>query len=340
MSDIAFEMHAARKGRAEVLQPREVRLTPPGSGEVRVSIEAVGVAYADVVMRQGLYSLQPVPVTPGYDFVGRITQLGPKVEGFVVGQRVAAVTIAGSYATQRNVGARWLVPAPENADAASLVAATLNGLTAWQMLHRIVTPEVGEWLLVHGAAGAVGSLLLDLGRLAGAKLIGTASASKLSVVSHRGATPIDHGASGLLNKVKEISGGGVIAAFDHVGGNHLRKVSMPSLLKGGIAVLYGGYNATRDGRLNPLAVADLILNTRLSSYRLFDRGQGVVGYSSPIWRDQRPAAYRRDLAQVLQCVGSGALSPLVGARLALKDAAEAHRLLENRAVSGKIVLMP
>ena len=298
------------------------------------------MAYADVVMRQGLYSLQPVPVTPGYDFVGRITQLGPKVDGFNIGQRVAAVTIAGSYATQRNVDVRWLVPAPDNADAAALVAAALNGLTAWQMLHRIVTPEPGEWLLVHGAAGAVGSLLLDLGRLAGSHLIGTASRGKLGVVSNRGATAIDHGEGKLVAKVKEISNGGVIAAFDHVGGNHLRKVSMPALLKGGIAVLYGGYNATRDGKLNPLAAADLMLNTRLSSYTLFDRGQGVIGYSSPIWRDRRPGAYRRDLGQVLEHVGSGALSPLVGARFALKDAAEAHRTLENRAVSGKIVLIP
>lgn len=340
MSDIAFEMHVARKGKAEALQPREIRLPPPGPGEARVSIEAAGVAYADTVMRQGLYTLQPLPVTPGYDLIGRITALGSEVTGLSIGQRVAAVTVAGSYATQRNVDASWLVPAPENADAATLAAAVLNGLTAWQMMHRIAVPEPGEWLLVHGAAGAVGSLLLDLAKLAGVRAIGTASKGKLAVVTSRGAEALDHTEGDIVRKVKDLSTGGVIAAFDHIGGGHLRKITMPSLLPGGIGILYGGYNATRDGKLNPLAVADLVLNTRLSSYALFDQGQGVVGYSSPIWRDRRPAAYRRDLEQVLQLVGSGTLKPLLGATYKLKDASAAHRALETRSVSGKIVLLP
>jgi NADPH:quinone reductase-like Zn-dependent oxidoreductase len=338
MSDIAFEMHVPRKGPAHVFEPREQKLPAPGAGEARVAIEAAGVAYADIVMRRGLYARRPLPATPGYDFVGRILALGPGVEGFSVGQRVAAVTVHGSYATERNVDARWLVPAPENAEAGALVAAVLNGLTAWQMLHRLAVPEPGEWLLVHGAAGAVGSMLLDLARLAGARAIGTASSTKLAVVAARGAEPLDHGSGDIAAKARAISGG-VVAAFDHVGGNHLRKVSLPSLRPGGVAILYGGYNATRDGKLNPLAAADLLLNTRLSSYALMDASQGVIGYLSPVWRDQRPAAYRRDLEQVLRLVGDGSLSPLVGARFPLRDVAAAHRALETRSVSGKIVLM-
>ncbi len=338
MSDIAIEMHVPHKGKADVFEAREQRLSAPGPGEARVAIEAAGVAYADIVMRRNLYARQRLPATPGYDFVGRITALGPGAEGFSVGQRVAAVTLSGSYASQRNVDLRWLVPVPETADAVSLVAAVLNGLTAWQMLHRIAVPEPGEWLLVHGAAGAVGSLLLDLARLAGARAIGTASRGKLATVAARGAEALDHGAGEIARKAKEISGGGVVAAFDHVGGGHLRKVSLPSLLPGGVGILYGGYNATRDGKLNLLAAVDFILNTRLSSYALMDRSLGVVGYQSPEWRDRRPAAYRRDLAQVLRLVGDGILKPLVGATFPLREVAQAHRALETRAVSGKIVL--
>lgn len=340
MNDIAIEMHVPRKGSADVFEARERTLVPPGPGEARVAIEAAGVAYADIVLRRGLYTRQPLPATPGYDFVGRITALGPGTEGFSVGQRVAAVTISGSYATQRNVDVRWLVPAPERADATTLVAAVLNGLTAWQMLHRIAVPEPGEWLLVHGAAGGVGSVLLDLARLAGMRAIGTASPGKLAVVAARGAEPLDHRAGDVARKAKAISEGGVMAAFDHVGGSHLRKVSIPSLRPGGVAVLYGGYNATRNGRLNVLAAADLLLNTRLSSYVLMDRSQGVVGYLSPVWRDQRPAAYRGDLERVLWLVEEGSLSPLVGSVFPLHDVASAHRALETRAVSGKIVLIP
>lgn len=339
MTDTAFEMHVPRKGNVDVFQARELTLPPPGPGEARVAIEAAGVAYADIVMRRGLYGLRPLPATPGYDLVGRITALGPGVEGLAIGQRVAAVTVDGSYATQRNVDARWLVAAPERADAASLAAAVLNGLTAWQMLHRIAVPEPGDWLLVHGAAGAVGSLLLDLARLAGARAIGTASSAKLGVVTARGAEALDHAAGDVARKARELSGGGVVAAFDHVGGSHLRKVSIPALQKPGVAVLYGGYNATRDGKLNLLAAADLMLNTKLSSYALMDRSQGVVGYLSSAWRDRRPAAYRRDLTCVLRLVGAGELSPLVGATFRLHDVAAAHRALETRSVSGKIVLV-
>ena len=338
MDDIAIEMHVPRKGDADAFVVKEQKLAPPGASQVRVAIEAAGVAYADIVVRRGLYSRQALPATPGYDFVGRITALGPDVQGFYVGQRVAAVTISGSYATQRNVDARWLVPAPPHASAVELAAAVLNGLTAWQMFHRLAVPEAAEWVLVHGAAGAVGSLLLDLARLAGVRAIGTASRGKLAVVSARGAEALNHETEDIVRRTRAISGGGAVAAFDHVGGNHLRKISLPALLPGGVGVLYGGYNVTRDGKLNLLSAADLFLNTRLSSYALMDRSQGVVGYLSPVWRDTRPSAYRRDLAHVLQLVGDGTLAPLVGAVFPLRDVARAHKALEARSVSGKIVL--
>lgn len=122
MTVTAFEMHMARTGGVEVLKGREVSLPPPGPGQARVAIEAAGVAFADVVMRTGLYPGVKAPVTPGYDFVGRIEALGPEVVGFEIGQRVAALTVTGSYATRRNVEARFLVAAPEDAPAEALVA--------------------------------------------------------------------------------------------------------------------------------------------------------------------------------------------------------------------------
>lgn len=339
MTDHALEMHLPRKGPSDVLERRERELARPAAGEVRVVIEAAGVAYADIVMRQGLYSGFKPPVTPGYDFVGRIEAIGEGVEDFKTGQRVAGMTIAGSYASRRNVEARWLVPAPEGADAVKLAAAVLNGLTAWQLFHRAVRVERDEWVLVHGAAGGVGSLLLDLARLAGVKTIGTASAYKMSVVADRGGVPIDYNVDDVVARVRGISREGVSAAFDHVGGKHFKRVSMPCLRQGGTGVLYGGYNATRGGKVNPLALLDLVLNGSFSSLGLFTKGQGVVGYSAPVWRDARPDVYRRDLSKVLQLVADGTLSPLVAKTYALEEAAQAHRDLETRAVSGKIVLV-
>ena len=338
MIDDALEMHVPRKGPATVFQAVERRLPPPAPGEVRVAIEAAGVAYADVMMRQGMYSGQSLPVTPGYDFVGRIEAIGPDVTGIAPGERVAAVTVSGSYATRRNVRADWLARAPENVDAATIVAAILNGVTAWQMFHRIASPAPGEWVLVHGAAGGVGSLLLDLARLAGVRAIGTASGQKADVIRARGGEPIDYHAEDVVARARSLSQGGVVAAFDHLGGKHFKKISMAALRPGGTGVQYGAYDMTAGGKVNPLAIADLLLNAGFSTLALFGKGQGVATYSSQVWRDARPAAYRQDLEAVLKLVGDGALSPLIGATFPLRDAAKAHQSLEARSVAGKIVL--
>ena len=340
MSDIAQEMHMARTGPAKVLKMREVTLAPPSAGEVRVAIEAAGIAFADIVMRQGMYPGVKAPVTPGYDLIGRVEALGPGVEGLAVGDRVAGLTVTGSYASRRNVDARWLASAPEGVDAASLVAGVLNGLTAWQMFNRIAVAQPGEWVLVHGAAGGVGTLLLDLARLAGVRAIGTASAGKRSVVEARGGVHLDYRAGDVAVAAKEISSGGVAAAYDHIGGKHLKAESIAALRSGGTAVLYGGYDATRGGKLRLGAVADMVLNNSLSALTLFGASQGVVGYNVTSWRDARPAAFRHDLKVVMDLIGSGSLTPLVARVLPLTEAAEGQRLLEGAALAGKIVLQP
>ena len=336
----ALEMHALTAGDAGVLTPRQVRLQPPGPSQVRVKIEATGVAFADVVMRRGLYSSAKPPVTPGYDFVGRVEEVGPQVSEFRTGQRVAGVTVSGSYADRRNVEARWLVPAPENADAATLAAAVLNGVTAWQMLYRVARPDAGEWILIHGAAGGVGSLLLDFARHAGLRAIGAASRGKQDTVRSRGGVAVDYQAEDVTARARTISGGGVAAAFDHIGGRHFRRISMPSLKPTGIGVLYGGYDATRGGKVHPLAIADMILNNRVSAFSLFGKSQSVASYSIPAWRQERAQAYRDDLETVLRLVAEGTITPLIGEIMPLRDAAKAHRAIESRSVSGKIVLIP
>jgi NADPH:quinone reductase-like Zn-dependent oxidoreductase len=181
--------------------------------------------------------------------------------------------------------------------------------------------------------------MLDLARLAGVKVIGTASASKAEAVTSRGAIHVDYEKENVVERVRSISDGGVVAAFDHIGGKHLQKTSMPALRPGGLSVVYGFYNATRDGKTHPRAMLDLLFNSRLSSSRLFLRSQGYIGYILTPWGENRSTAYKRDLEKVLSLVGDGKLSPLIGATFPLKEAAKAHRLLESHSVSGKIVLV-
>ncbi|MCY1648092.1 medium chain dehydrogenase/reductase family protein [Caulobacter sp. SL161] len=340
MSVTAFEMHMARTGGVEVLKGREIALPPPGPGEARVAIEAAGVAFADIVMRTGLYPGVKAPVTPGYDFVGRIEALGPDVQGFTVGQRVAALTVTGSYASRRNIEARYLVAAPEGAPAEALVAGVLNGLTAWQMFHRVAPATPGEWVLVHGAAGGVGGLLLELARLSGVRAIGTASAGKKAEVEAKGGIHIDYRAEAVAERALAISGGGVVAAFDHVGGPHLKAASMAALRDGGTAVLYGGYDATKGGKARLGAMIKMLAADRLSALSLFRRSRGVVGYNVTSWRDARPEPYRQDLARVLLLIAEGAIQPKIAKVLPLSEAGEAQALLQSAKLAGKIVLKP
>lgn len=340
MSVTAFEMHMARTGGVEVLRGREIALSPPAHGEVRVAIEAAGVAFADVVMRTGLYPGVKAPVTPGYDFVGRIEALGDGVEGFQVGQRVAALTVTGSYASRRNVEARYLVAAPEAAPAEALVAGVLNGLTAWQMFHRVASAAPGEWVLVHGAAGGVGGLLLELAQRAGVRAIGTASAGKKAEVEAKGGVHVDYSAEAVAERALTLSGGGVVAAYDHVGGPHLKSASMAALRDGGMAVLYGGYDATKGGKARPGAMAKMLLADRLSALKLFGASRGVVGYNVTSWRNARPEPYRQDLARVLSLIAEGAIQPKIAKVLPLSEAGEAQALLQSAKLAGKIVLKP
>jgi NADPH:quinone reductase-like Zn-dependent oxidoreductase len=324
--------------RAGALALQDSPLPPPGPMEAQVRIEASGVAYADLVMRTGMYPGVRAPVVPGYDFVGVVEALGEGADAFAkVGDRVVAVTVTGSYAWARNVDARWLAKAPAGLHAPQIVAATMNGLTAWQMFHRLAQPAPGESVLIHGAAGGVGSLLLDLARAAGAKAIGTASKAKHGFVEAKGGAPIDYRSEDFVARARALSGGGVAAGFDHLGGSHFAR-TMKALRPGGVGVVYGAYDATKGGKAKPLAMLDLLIGSSLNTLSLFSVSKGAVGYNVQTGRDSRPAAYRADLAALMAALEAGVLQPEVAAVLPLAKAAEAHRMLESASVVGKIVL--
>lgn len=146
-----------KSGGTEVIDLIEEKLPEPEPNEVLVRVEAIGVAFADLVMRNGLYHKQPsFPMTPGYDVCGRVEAVGEKAaEHFSKGQRVAGLTVFGSYADFTCVDHSHLVAVPEDLDAAQVTALCLNYVTAWQMLHRYAAVEKGDTILVHAAGGGV-----------------------------------------------------------------------------------------------------------------------------------------------------------------------------------------
>src|SRR5919112_674183 len=228
-----------KKGGPEVLEVVEREVPEPGPGEARVKVLATGVAFADVMMRHGLYPGVPeFPFTPGYDLVGEVEDLGPGVSAVAVGQRVAALTQIGAHAQYVSLPAEELVRVPADVDAAEAASLPLNYVTAHQMLFRVARVRPGERILVHGAAGGVGTALLQLGGLQGLEMYGTASAGKHDLVSGLGATPIDYKAEDFVERVRALTGDGMDAVFDHIGGVHVAR-SFATLHRGPRLLPYG-----------------------------------------------------------------------------------------------------
>src|SRR5690242_17597718 len=155
----------------------------PGPGEVRVKVLAAGVSFTDALLRAGTYLGVPKPpFTPGYELVGVVDQLGEGCAQLRVGSRVAALTVWGAYAGRVCVPEANAVEVPDDVDTAELVGLVLTYMTAYQLLHRMARVQAGESVLVHGAAGRVGTAVLELGAVAGARLFGTAAARDLPTV--------------------------------------------------------------------------------------------------------------------------------------------------------------
>ncbi len=328
-------------GGPEVLELIEEELPTPQAGEARVKILAAGVAYADVGVRLGTYPVpesSPRPVSPGYDIVGVVDALDTGVSGVSVGQPVAALTIVGGYAKYLCLPASELVPVPEGLDPAQAVSLVLNYATAYQMLHRVATVQAGDWILVHGAAGGVGTALLELGKLAGLQMLGTASAGKQDLVAQLGAVAINYQAEDFVARVRQETGEGVASAYDPIGAENYAR-SYQALRPGGILVTYGSYAANQGGRSRPeMAAATRAMRDRLSEQN--EAGKRVEGYFIARLKAVHPNWFRADLQALLDLLAQDKLHPLVAERLPLSEARRAHELMDHAGARGKIVLIP
>lgn len=327
----------SRYGGSDTMHWVEAAILPPKADEVVLRVEAAGVAFADVLMRRGLYPAAPQPpFSPGYDVVGIVEAVGERVTTLNVGDRVAALTQYGGYSQYVRLAAWRCVPVPEGVDPAEAVALVLNYITAHQMLHRVVGVEAGESILIHGAAGGVGTALLQLGQLAGLELYGTASRAKHDIVRQYGGVPIDYRRDDFIDRTITVSGDGVDAVFDPIGGNHWVR-SYQVLHVGGTLVMYGASAALQNGERNPASLLPGVI--KLGMYLFVPDGRRTVGYFIATATMRNRQAYRDDLAYLLQLLKNEKIRPHIGERMALHEAARAHDLLENAQVMGKIVLM-
>jgi NADPH:quinone reductase-like Zn-dependent oxidoreductase len=334
-------------GGPDALHVVEGECPEPKDGEVRVRVLAAGVALPDIMAREGVHPETPrLPFTPGWDLVGVVDKIGDGVTGIETEQIVAAMPIHGAYAEFVCLPYRELVPVPSGLDAAEAVSLVLNYITAYQMMHRSAKVKAGQRVLIHGASGGVGTALLQLGQLAELEMYGTCSLRGVQTVLDLGGIPIDYKQQDFVNEIHRLTTEGVDVVFDPIGGKHMwhsRKV----LRSGGKVVAYGyttslrgeGLASGRPGRRNRLHGIP-IYAVYIAGGLILPGWKRIVPYSIQTLMRLKPAMFQKDLITLFDLLQQKKIKPLIAQRFPLYKAKEAHELLGNGGVTGKIVLVP
>jgi NADPH:quinone reductase len=320
----AVRMHGF--GGPDVLSLDDVDVPEPGAGELLVEVAAVAVTYGDVMKRSGAFGHElPLPAGLGLEIAGTVAAMGPDVAGPSVGMPVLAWVESG-YAEYAVAPAAAVVPLPDGVDLRSAAVLAVKGITAYQTLRSTGGLQPGGSVLVHAAAGGVGSLAIQLARLLGAEIvIGTASSpAKLDYVRELGTIAIDYTVDEWPEQVLKANGGhGVDLVLDSVGGTIARQ-SFDCLAPFGRMVSFGAAGGS------PVEV---------NAMSLMAQNQSVAGYSlrGPLLR---PEPVTTDIRVLLDHLAAGRLDATIGAALPLAQAAEAHRAISERRTVGSTLLLP
>jgi NADPH2:quinone reductase len=313
-------------GGPEVLKYEEVPLPEPGAGEARVKLEAIGLNFIDTYQRSGIYPLQ-VPFSPGMEGAGVVDAIGENVTEFKKGARVVYAMVPGSYADYVVVPSSRLVQLPQNLDTRSAAAVMLQGMTAHFLTQTTFPLKKGVTALVHAAAGGVGQLLIQIAKRSGATVFGTVSTDeKARLAKDAGADEvIFYTKADFLAEVKRLTDGkGVDVVYDSVGQSTFDK-SLDCLRPRGYLVLFG----QSSGPVPPFNIATLGAKGSLFVTRPSLAHHGV----------QREELLQRS-GDLFKWLAAGELKLRIDKTFPLSEAAEAHRQLEGRKTSGKVLLIP
>jgi NADPH2:quinone reductase len=315
-----------KTGGPEVLEVREMATPVAGPGQALVKIEASGVNFIDVYQREGRYKV-PLPFVPGQEAAGVIAALGPEVSGFKVGDRVAWCHVMGAYAEYAAVPATMLIAVPEGVTVQQAAASMLQGMTAHYLSHSTYAIQKGDAVLIHAGAGGVGLLLIQMAKRLGARVLTTVSTeAKAELARAAGADEVIlYTSEDFAARTRELTNGaGVPVVYDSVGKTTFDG-SLACLRPRGLMALYGGSS----GAVPPF---DLI---QLSA-------KGSLYVTRPMLKDyiHGRAELERRAGEVLGWVGDGSLKLRIEHTYPLAEAAQAHRDLEGRKTTGKVLLIP
>ena len=318
-------------GGPEVLRLVDVETPQPDEGQVLIKVAAAGVNFGETQQRQGTYPISlPLPIILGSEAAGTVAALGSGVSSPAVGSRVAVMlSAAGGYAEYVVADANTVIPLPDALDFPHATALLSQGLTAYYLLHFAATPKPGDSVLVHAGAGGVGSIAVQLAKIMGAgTVIGTAgSASKLELVKELGAdVAIDYTGPNWVKAVKESTGGkGPDIILESVGGE-IGEKSFQCLAPFGRIVVYGALSS-QPAQFTPQQIMQLVF-----------ANQAIVGFAMPKLIAAKPELAGKAIQEMLGYVASGQLKIIAHHTFPLAEAAAAHRAIEERKTTGKVVL--
>ena len=345
-------MHAMvvrRYGPPEVLEWREVPDPNPGAGQVVIRVKAVGINFADILARLGVYSGTPKPpFVPGLELAGEIEEVGGRTEdvgtastpALKAGSRVAALTRFNAYAERVVVDSSQAFPIPDAMSFEEAAAIPVNYLTAWQSMFEMGNLRAGDRILITSAAGGVGVAAVQLARARGLITFGTAGPAKQDFLQQIGVDhPIDYTRENFLDVVRRVVPEGIEMAFDAVGGKSYAQ-SYKCLGPMGRLVVYGFSTVVGPkGKLSYLHAAKEMLQTpRFKPLELIDRNIAVIGVHMGKL-GKKSGIMKGQLEEIFRMYHTGQVKPVIGKSFALAEAAAAHRYIHERKNVGKVVLM-
>jgi NADPH:quinone reductase-like Zn-dependent oxidoreductase len=332
-----------KHGRPEVLAVRETPDPTPAPGEVRVRVKAAGLNFAEVTARKGLYPDAPKPpCVVGYEGAGVVDALGEGVTNLKVGTRVMFLSRFGGQSDTVCVSAVATIPIPDALGFIEAAAIPVNYLTAYQMLHRVGRVRAGDHVLVHMAAGGVGTAVLQMCRaIGGITTYGTCSASKHEFAKSQGCDHcIDYRTSDYVAEIKRLTADqGVNYVLDALGPRDWKK-GYSLLRSGGMLITFGVANVSTGPSRNLFkVVAELMRTPRYTPLGLMDTNRGIAGVNmGHMWHEAE--SQRAAMIELTRMWEKKQIKPHVHAALPFEKAAEAHELLEQGKNVGKVVLTP
>ena len=341
MNKKAKAWYLVKNGSADqAFELRDVTVSSPSKGQLRIKVVAIGINYADIMSRHGDRAAPPLPFIPGYDVAGYVDEIGEGVEGFSIGDRVVAMVLFGGYAQYVVTDVKAVAKLDDHTEFANASALAIQGMTAYYAAYHCQNLLPGEKVLIHAAAGGVGTALTQLCKEKGCFVIGLVSNDEKAEYFRKqgGDLAINHKKEDFIQVLESKFGKHKIdVVFDNVGGKSIQKAKS-LLADAGRIVSYGA--AVMSGKKSLIKTIRLLAGFGVfSPIAYLSKSQHFIGVNLIPVADNRPDMLSHCLKKTVECYEKGILKPFVGKTFAFENLPESHSFIESRQSMGKVVVL-